>query len=76
MVTDHSKADADLKALADKKGVTVPESLDSKHKAMVEHFQHLSGSAFDRAYVKAMVKDHESDATDTGRRPLRRKIPT
>jgi putative membrane protein len=64
MVTDHSKADADLKALADKKGVPVPESLDSKHKAMVEHFQRLSGSAFDRAYVKAMVRDHENDATE------------
>ncbi|HEY0255951.1 MAG TPA: DUF4142 domain-containing protein [Candidatus Methylacidiphilales bacterium] len=64
MVTDHSKADADLKVLAEKKGVNVPDSLDSKHKAMVEHFQHLSGSAFDRAYVKAMVRDHQTDATE------------
>lgn len=64
MVTDHSKADADLKSLADKKGVTVPTTLDARHQAMVDKFQHLSGPAFDKAYVHAMVKDHEKDAAE------------
>ncbi len=64
MVADHSKADTDLKAVAEKKGVTVPQNLDAKHQAMVTRFQHLSGSAFDRAYVKAMVRDHEKDASE------------
>jgi putative membrane protein len=64
MVTDHSKANADLKSLADKKGVTVPASLDAKHQAMVDRFQHLSGPAFDKAYVHMMVKDHEKDAAE------------
>jgi putative membrane protein len=63
MVTDHSKADADLKSIADKKGVTVPSTLDAKHQAMVTKFQHLSGPAFDKAYVHMMVKDHEKDAS-------------
>ena len=64
MVMDHSKADANLKSLAEKKGVTVPATLDAKHQAMVDHFQHLSGPAFDKAYVHAMVKDHEKDAAE------------
>gem|GEM_PF-2003396 len=64
MVTDHSKADADLKTVADKKGIAVPTSLDAKHRASVERFSHLSGAAFDRAYVHAMVKDHEKDASE------------
>jgi len=62
MVTDHSSANDQLKSLADKKGIAVPSTLDAKHQAMVDKFQHLSGPAFDKAYVKAMVKDHEKTA--------------
>jgi len=64
MIADHSKADDELKAVAAKKGITVPETLDSKHQAMVDHFSHLSGSAFDHAYVHAMVRDHEKDVAE------------
>lgn len=64
MVTDHSKADSELKTLASQKGVTVPANLDSTHQAMVDHFKHLSGDSFDRAYVKMMVKDHRQDAAE------------
>jgi putative membrane protein len=62
MVEDHSKANDDLKSIADKKGIAVPATLDAKHQAMVDKFQHLSGPAFDKAYVRAMVKDHEKTA--------------
>ena len=62
MVEDHSKANDKLKSIADKKGVAVPEKLDSTHQAMVDKFQHLSGPAFDKAYVRAMVRDHEKTA--------------
>jgi len=64
MVMDHSKANDELKAIAAEKGVTVPSSLDAKHQAMVDHFNHLSGPEFDHAYVQAMVKDHEKDAAE------------
>ena len=62
MVTDHSAANDKLKSIADSKGIMVPSKLDSKHQAMVDKFQHLSGTAFDKAYVHAMVKDHEKTA--------------
>jgi len=64
MVTDHSKADADLKTVAQKEGVTIPANLDAKHQATVSRLSKLSGPAFDRAYVHAMVKDHEKDAAE------------
>jgi putative membrane protein len=62
MVMDHSKANDELKAVANEKGVTVPSSLDAKHQALVDKFSKLNGTAFDQAYVPAMVKDHEKDA--------------
>jgi putative membrane protein len=64
MVADHSKANDELKSLAQQKGVTVPSRLDRKHQAMVDHFRTLSGPAFDRAYVHNMVKDHQEDAAE------------
>jgi putative membrane protein len=64
MVADHSKANDELKSLAQQKGLSVPNALDRKHQAMVDHFQKLSGPAFDRAYVHNMVKDHQEDAAE------------
>jgi len=64
MVADHSKVDSDLKAVAAKEGVTIPGNLDAKHQASVDRLSHLSGSAFDRAYVHVMVRDHEKDAAE------------
>ena len=62
MVADHSKANDDLKSLAQAKGVAVPSELDHKHQAMVNHLQSLSGPAFDHAYIHSMVRAHEADA--------------
>jgi putative membrane protein len=53
MVADHSKANAELMAIAKKKGVDL-----SKEKAKMEH---LNDANFDKEYVNAMVKDHEKD---------------
>ncbi len=52
MVTDHSKANNDLKAIAEKKGFKLPSKEPSeKWKS-------------DKAYMDAMVKDHEKDLTE------------
>jgi putative membrane protein len=63
MVTDHGKANDELKMLASTKGITIPGSLDSKHQAMVDKLSAKSGAAFDSAYVAAMVKAHQKDDT-------------
>jgi putative membrane protein len=53
MVTDHSKANAELMAIAKKKGVDL-----SKEKPM----SHSMGDAnFDKDYLSMMVKDHQKD---------------
>jgi putative membrane protein len=61
MVDDHSKANADLMQVASGKGWTLPAALDAKHQAEMQKMSALSGEAFDRAYVKMMVKDHKKD---------------
>lgn len=60
MITDHTKANAELKTLAAKKNAVIPTDLDSNHKDTLEDLQNLTGAEFDRAYVEAMVDDHES----------------
>lgn len=61
MVTDHSKANEELKALASRKGVTIPAELDSSHKATLDGLRSQVGADFDTEYVEAMVDDHEKD---------------
>ena len=64
MVDDHSKANDDLKAVAAKENINLPASLDAKHQAVVDRLSKLSGAEFDRAYVKEMVNDHETDVKE------------
>ena len=64
MVTDHSKANKELQAIAAKNGVTLPSKLDTPHQSKVDKFGTLSGEQFDKAYVTEMVKDHEKVAAE------------
>ena len=61
MVTDHTKANDELKALEAKNNIPLPTSLDAKHQSTIQRLQGLSGEEFDRAYVDDMVEDHEKD---------------
>jgi putative membrane protein len=64
MVTDHGKANDELKALAQKKNLQMPTQLEHKHRSMIEKLAKLSGPAFDKKYLKMMVKDHEKDVKE------------
>jgi putative membrane protein len=64
MVDDHSKANDELKSEAQKKNITLPSSVDAKDKALMDRLSKLSGAAFDRAYMSAMVKDHRTDVAE------------
>ena len=64
MVTDHSKANDQLKEVASKEGISVPEKLSAKDEATKARLEKLSGAEFDRAYMAAMVKDHSHDVTE------------
>jgi len=62
MVKDHTAINDDLKALAAQKDVNLPDSLDAKHQGMVDKMAALTGSEFDDAYIKGMIKAHQKDA--------------
>jgi putative membrane protein len=64
MVNDHSKANDQLKEVAQKEGVTLPTKLDAKDAATKARLEKLSGEAFDRAYMKDMVADHAKDVRE------------
>jgi putative membrane protein len=59
MVDDHSKANDELKTLAQNKNITLPTAIDAKHKTHLDSMSKLSGEAFDRAYAKDMLADHQ-----------------
>lgn len=64
MVTDHSKANDELKALAQSKGVTLPATMKDEHQKHVKEMGEKSGKDFDKAYMKMMVEDHKEDIDD------------
>lgn len=54
MVDDHAKANKEIADLATKKGVVLAAAKPSKD------LDSTTGAAFDAAYLKAQVKDHEA----------------
>jgi putative membrane protein len=64
MVTDHSKANDELKQLATNKGITLPAELGADEKKTEDALSKKSGKAFDKAYMTDMVKDHEKDVAE------------
>jgi putative membrane protein len=64
MVDDHSKANDQLKPIAQQKNITVPTQLTGKHKAEYDRLSKLSGAEFDRAYMQLMLQDHRKDVSD------------
>ena len=64
MVDDHSKAGDELKTLAQNKHITLPSATDPHGKATYDRLSKLSGAAFDRAYIQAMVVGHRQALND------------
>jgi putative membrane protein len=63
MVQDHTNANNQLKALASSKNVTIPDSMDAKHRAHVDMLRKKTGKDFDKAYMNMMVMDHNEDVS-------------
>ena len=61
MVTDHSKANDELKALAKKLSITLPDSIGNDESKTRDDLVKKSGADFDKAYVQDMVDDHKKD---------------
>jgi putative membrane protein len=61
MVKDHTKANDELKALAEKKSISLPSSPSDEQRKVKDELSSKSGKDFDNAYVLNMVKDHKKD---------------
>jgi|SRR5476651_1171527 putative membrane protein len=59
MAGDHSKANAELKALCAKRGVKLSAELDPEHQSKVDALGKKSGTSFDQAYETEMVSAHK-----------------
>jgi putative membrane protein len=59
MVSDHGKANMELAAIAKRKDLEVPQSLDSEQRMKVQELSGKSGAEFDAAYAQHMVMDHD-----------------
>ena len=64
MVDDHSKANRQLTVIDRQIGITPPEGISAKEQAVYDSLSRLSGPAFDRAYTKVMVSDHQEDVKE------------
>ena len=61
MVEDHANAGAELKTIADQNGVSLPTTMDRKHRKLMDKLSKLQGGDFDREYMEHMVRDHKHD---------------
>lgn len=59
MVKDHSKADDQLKGIAQEQHVGLPTELDPQHKAIKSELSTKSGTEFDQDYIRIMVQEHQ-----------------
>lgn len=59
MVKDHQEANRELDALVQQKGYAVPEVKEAADEEAYQQLSKMKGAAFDKAFAKQMVKDHE-----------------
>ena len=64
MIDDHTKLNDQMKPVAQQMGVDAPTQVSKKDKGVMARLQGLSGSAYDQAYIKDMVKDHKQDLSE------------
>jgi putative membrane protein len=58
MITDHTKINAELQAIAGRVGVTPPAQLDKEHAARLARLSKLTGPQFDKSYIQDQVTEH------------------
>src|SRR5215213_7547198 len=61
MVTDHSKANDELKSYAAGHGITLPTDLPADKQKHIDAMKNMKGAAFDKHYISMMLDDHKED---------------
>lgn len=62
--TDHMRARTKAVALARRDGVAVPQAMMPQAQAEYRKLDGMRGAAFDREFVRYMVRDHQKDIHD------------
>jgi putative membrane protein len=73
MLVDHARLHAALAGAARAAGVAVPPAMTPEHRALVARLETLRGPAFDRAYARAVAREHRKDVARV-RRATRSRI--
>jgi putative membrane protein len=63
-VNEYTKANNDLKSVAEKKRMTLPTDMNAQEHATYLRLRKLSGPAFDHAYIKAVMKRKQEDVKE------------
>ncbi|PTX22257.1 putative membrane protein [Pontibacter mucosus] len=64
MVADHTKANEELRQLAQKKNMMLPDSMSNEHRNKLDGLRDKKGADFDRNYMDLMVSSHEDAVED------------
>ncbi len=64
IVKDHTAANAELKKLADSKGVELSAVIDPKHAEKFQKLEKYSGADFDKEFTSEMVSGHKTTVSD------------
>jgi putative membrane protein len=59
MIRDHTKANDQLKAAAQKAGQQVPQKMSKDHQAQLEKLKGANAGRFDQAYIDSQMKAHQ-----------------
>ena len=75
MISDHGKANNDLKPIADAAHVGMPNQLKGEAKAAYNKLEKLNGPNFDHSYITDMVTDHQKVAAEYQKEQSEAKNP-
>jgi putative membrane protein len=64
LATDHSQLGQKLQQLASNLGVRLTQEMTPEQQNLVSRLEKLSGKAFDREFIKAMIADHVKDVAE------------
>jgi len=60
LVKEHGEAQMALIAVGKNVNFAVPEVPDAKHKKAAANMERMSGAAFNKAFIKAQIADHQA----------------
>lgn len=64
LVSDHSRANDELRQVAMDRGIKLPSDMGRKHHSAMQRMSKLSGAKFDREFMSHMVDDHKQDIAE------------